>query len=67
MMKNKAGKWPSTWLKEAEQQSNAWFASGQLWDDGVIDPRETRNYLIYCLQIIHQSPFKGAEGYGVFR
>lgn len=54
-------------VNEAEKQSNAWFASGQLWDDGVIDPRETRNYLKLCLQVIHQTEFEGAKGYGVFR
>ncbi|MDB5281282.1 MAG: carboxyl transferase [Bacteroidota bacterium] len=54
-------------VKEAEKQSHAWFASGQLWDDGVIDPRETRNYLKLCLDVIHKTEFKGAEGYGVFR
>lgn len=54
-------------VKEAEKQSNAWYATGQLWDDGVIDPRETRNYLKLCMEVIHNSAFKGAEGYGVFR
>jgi len=54
-------------VKEAEKQSNAWYASGQLWDDGVIDPRETRNYLKLCLDVIHKVPVKGTEGYGVFR
>jgi acetyl-CoA carboxylase carboxyltransferase component len=54
-------------VKEADKQSNAWFASGQLWDDGVIDPRETRNYLKLCLDVIHQTEFEGAKGFGVFR
>lgn len=54
-------------VKEAEKQSNAWYATGQLWDDGVIDPRDTRNYLKLCLDVIHNAPYKGAEGYGVFR
>ncbi len=54
-------------VQEAEKQSNAWFASGQLWDDGVIDPRETRNYLKLCLQVIYQNEFEGAKGFGVFR
>ena len=54
-------------VKEAEKQSNAWYASGQLWDDGVIDPRETRNYLKMCMDVIHNTEFKGAEGFGVFR
>jgi acetyl-CoA carboxylase carboxyltransferase component len=54
-------------VKEAEKQSNAWYASGQLWDDGVIDPRETRNYLKLCMEVIHNAPVKGADGFGVFR
>jgi acetyl-CoA carboxylase carboxyltransferase component len=54
-------------VKEAEKQSNAWYASGQLWDDGVIDPRETRNYLKMCLDVIHHAPYEGAKGFGVFR
>jgi acetyl-CoA carboxylase carboxyltransferase component len=54
-------------VKEAEKQSNAWYASGQLWDDGVIDPRETRNYLKMCLDVIHNAPYEGAKGFGVFR
>jgi len=54
-------------VKEADKQSNAWYASGQVWDDGVIDPRETRNYLKLCLEVIHQTEFEGAKGFGVFR
>jgi acetyl-CoA carboxylase carboxyltransferase component len=54
-------------VMEADKQSNAWYASGQLWDDGVIDPRETRNYLKFCMEVIHNTEVKGAEGYGVFR
>ncbi len=52
---------------EADKQSNAYFATGQLWDDGVIDPRQTRNYLKLCLEVIHNTDFKGTDGYGVFR
>jgi len=60
-------KMSDTMVAEAEKQSNAWFASGQLWDDGVIDPRETRNYLKLCTEVIHHAPFEGAKGFGVFR
>ncbi len=52
---------------EAEKQSSAYFATGQLWDDGVIDPRETRNYLKLCMEAIHTTDIKGTDGYGVFR
>ncbi|RMG70624.1 MAG: acyl-CoA carboxylase subunit beta [Bacteroidetes bacterium] len=54
-------------IKEAEKKSDAWYATGQLWDDGVIDPRETRTYLGFCLAVVNNRPIKGAEGYGVFR
>ena len=52
---------------QIEQQSVAAFLSGRLYDDGVIDPRDTRTVLGLCLSAIHSGPIKGAEGYGVFR
>lgn len=33
------------------EQSHALYASARLWDDGVIDPRDTRAVLINCLNI----------------
>ncbi len=54
-------------ITEAEKKSNAWYSTTELWDDGVIDPRETRNYLGFSLAIVYNQPIKGAEGYGVFR
>lgn len=54
-------------ISEANKQSNAYYATSQLWDDGVIDPRETRNYLKVCMEVIHNTEVKGTEGYGVFR
>jgi acyl-CoA carboxylase subunit beta len=41
--------------------------SGMLYDDGVIDPRDTRTVLAICLSVIANTEIKGAEGYGVFR
>ena len=41
--------------------------SGMLYDDGVIDPRDTRTVLAICLSVIENAPIRGAEGYGVFR
>ncbi len=54
-------------MQQVEKQSDAWYATGQLWDDGIIDPRETRNTLGFTLAIVNNSPYQGAEGYGVFR
>ncbi len=54
-------------LKETERQSSPYFATGQLWNDGVIDPRETRNYLGMCLTICNQTNTTKNKAYGVFR
>ncbi len=50
-----------------EEQSLPFFLSGMLYDDGVIDPRDTRTVLGICLSVISKTTWKGAEGYGVFR
>jgi acetyl-CoA carboxylase carboxyltransferase component len=38
-----------------------------LYDDGVIDPRDTRTVLGICLSVIENKAYVGAQGYGVFR
>jgi len=53
--------------EQIEKESLAYFTSGMLYDDGVIDPRDTRTILGMCLSAINTVPNKGAEGYGVFR
>ena len=50
-----------------EEQSLPFFLSGLLYDDGVIDPRDTRTILAICLSVIENAPIQGAAGYGVFR
>lgn len=54
-------------IKDVEEKSNAWYSSGQLWDDGVIDPRQTRHYLGFCLTIVQNVPVNPSGQYGVFR
>lgn len=54
-------------IQEAVKQSDAWFSTGQIWDDGVIDPRQTRNYLGMCLAVVNNAPIKGTDSYGIFR
>lgn len=34
-----------------EQQSSALFGTARLWDDGIIDPRDTRRVLALCLAV----------------
>lgn len=52
---------------QIEEQSLPFFLSGMLYDDGVIDPRDTRTVLGICLSVIGNAPTRGAEGFGVFR
>jgi acetyl-CoA carboxylase carboxyltransferase component len=50
-----------------EEQSLPLFLSGLGYDDGVIDPRDTRTVLGICLSVIANRPIEGALGFGVFR
>ncbi|RJQ81443.1 acyl-CoA carboxylase subunit beta [Amycolatopsis panacis] len=53
---------------QIEAESMPMFLSGMLYDDGIIDPRDTRTVLGLSLSVIHNGPVKGAEGgFGVFR
>ena len=54
-------------IAEAESKSSAWHSSSELWDDGVIDPRETRNYLGFALAVLYSQPIQGSDSFGVFR
>ncbi|MGN6783364.1 MAG: acyl-CoA carboxylase subunit beta [Marmoricola sp.] len=50
-----------------EEQSLPHFLSGMLYDDGVIDPRDTRTVLGICLSVISNVPIEGTDRFGVFR
>lgn len=52
---------------QIEAQSLAPLLSGMLYDDGIIDPRDTRTVLGIALSAIHNGPVAGADGYGVWR
>ncbi|MCG8458623.1 MAG: acyl-CoA carboxylase subunit beta [Holophagales bacterium] len=52
---------------QIEKESYAFFASGRLWDDGILDPRDTRTVLGLTLSAVHSAPVEGAERFGVFR
>ncbi len=53
--------------EQIEQESTALFLSGRLYDDGVIDPRDTRTVLGLALSAVRNGPIRGAGGFGVFR
>jgi 3-methylcrotonyl-CoA carboxylase beta subunit len=67
-----------TWTAEAEdafkqpvrdqyeEQGNPYYSTARLWDDGVIDPLDTRRVLGLALSAAANAPLE-APGYGVFR
>ena len=54
-------------ISEAESKASSWHSTSELWDDGVIDPRETRNYLGFALAVLYNQEIKGADSFGVWR
>lgn len=49
-----------------EKEGHPYYSSARLWDDGVIDPRDTRAVLMTCLQVIAQGPAPDGR-FGLFR
>lgn len=68
-----------SWTAEEEQQfmddirnryeaeGSPYYATARLWDDGIIDPLDTRKVLSQALHIAAHGPAPGAERYGIFR
>lgn len=54
-------------MQQIENESTAFYATGQLWDDGIIDPRHTRFYLAIALAAVYNTAFEGTKQWGVFR
>ena len=52
---------------QIEAESLPLVLSGMLYDDGVIDPRDTRTVLGMCLSAIANAPIQGTSNFGVFR
>jgi acetyl-CoA carboxylase carboxyltransferase component len=50
-----------------ERESHAFFTTARLYDDGVIDPRDTRTVLGMALSAAHSQTIEGRRGFGVFR
>ncbi len=50
-----------------DRQGQPVFASARLWDDGVIDPVDTRRVLALSLSAIMNAPLPKESPYGVFR
>ena len=50
-----------------ERQGHPYYASARLWDDGIIDPVDTRRVLALALAAARNAPDAGERPYGVFR
>ncbi len=50
-----------------EKESDPYFATARLWDDGIIDPRDTRTVVAISLSAAYSKPFQGTTSWGVFR
>jgi acetyl-CoA carboxylase carboxyltransferase component len=54
----------TTMMEHTEQ---AYYSTGRVRDDGLIDPRDTRTVLGIALSAIHSAPVVGTDRFGVFR
>ena len=52
--------------KQFERQGHSLYASARLWDDGIVDPRQTRNVLGLSLSAALNAPIPDTR-FGVFR
>jgi 3-methylcrotonyl-CoA carboxylase beta subunit len=52
--------------QQYEHQGHPYYSSARLWDDGVIDPAETRRVLALCLAAARHAPAEDTR-FGVFR
>jgi 3-methylcrotonyl-CoA carboxylase beta subunit len=52
--------------EQYEHQGNPYYSTARLWDDGVIDPADTRTVVGLALSVVAQAPMESVS-YGVFR
>jgi geranyl-CoA carboxylase beta subunit len=56
-------------IEQFDRESTALFATARLWDDGLIDPRDSRKVLAFCLSICREAEIRplNATSFGVAR
>jgi len=52
---------------QIQRESDCYFATARLWDDGIIDPRDTRTVLAISLSAAYNRAVEGTMEWGVFR
>jgi geranyl-CoA carboxylase beta subunit len=52
-----------------DAESNVLFATARIWDDGIIDPRDTRRVLQTCLELFREADLRqlNPSSFGVAR
>ncbi|KQU53102.1 methylcrotonoyl-CoA carboxylase [Sphingomonas sp. Leaf339] len=50
-----------------EEEGNPWHATARLWDDGIIDPAQTRDVLGLALAVMLEAPIPERARFGLFR
>ncbi|MBB5685141.1 carboxyl transferase domain-containing protein [Sphingobium boeckii] len=50
-----------------EDEGNPWHATARLWDDGIIDPAQTRDVLGLAFAATLEAPIAERPAFGVFR
>ena len=53
--------------EDYEAQGNPWHATARLWDDGIIDPAQTRDVLGLAFAATLNAPIPERPQFGVFR
>jgi acetyl-CoA carboxylase carboxyltransferase component len=53
-------------LEKYEREGSPYFSTARLWDDGILDPAETRNVLALALSMAYNAPIPEPR-FGVFR
>ena len=53
-------------LEKFEREGSPYFSTARLWDDGIIDPAQTRNVLGLSLSAALKSPIQETD-FGIFR
>lgn len=53
--------------RQYEKQGHPYYASARLWDDGVIDPVDTRRVLGQAISASLNNPRDSETPYGIFR
>jgi len=54
-------------IENFEKQQSAFVTSASMLDDGIIDPRDTRNVLGFCLSVVSERRTLNPMQFGVAR